>query len=285
MNSQLANEQLRKIVKLFSSEELPRVASMKFIDAPTKPSYKWSLGNHLLMWIAGTSDARTFNQWNSVGRFVNKGSKAFYILAPTVIEKEVKDQNGKVTLEDGKAKTEPLLIGFHTIPVFKVEDTNGKPLEEYKPQSPPPLLQVAQHWNVRVEYELLDRAYGCYSPSENKITLASEEVKVFFHELSHKAHEIVDGKLEAGQRPDQEAVADLSACVLARLYGFNYDSETWHYLASYAESKTPEAIGRLCFQVLAKVQKVIELILSTDAMVTQQTALAIRPSTALSLRH
>jgi hypothetical protein len=262
MNSQLANEQLAKIVQLFSSQELPKVAAYKFIEAPQKPSSHWSLGNHVLMWLSQTNDARTFNQWNEVQRFVNKGTKAFYILAPTMIKVKTQELD-----ENNETKTEQRLIGFHVIPVFRAEDTNGKPLEVFKPKALPPLVQVAQHWKVKIEYEKLDRAYGCFSPSENKITLATEEVKVFFHELSHKAHQMIDGKLNGGQRPDQEAIADLSACVLARLYGFNYDAETWQYLASYAENKTPEAVGRLCFAVLAKVQKVIELILKTDSQV------------------
>jgi hypothetical protein len=265
MNSQLANEQLQKIVKLFSTQELPRVAAMKFIDAPEKPSSHWSLGNRILMWLEDTMDARTFRQWNEVGRFVNKDVKAFHILAPTIISVQTKEFD-----EEGKPKIEERLIGFHTVPVFRAEDTNGNELEQYKPKTIPPLFQVAQYWKIKIEYEKLDRAYGCYTPSSNTITLASEEVKVFFHELSHKAHELIDGKLNSGQRPDQEAIADLSACVLARLYGFNYDAETWHYLASYAESKSPEAVGRLCFSVLAKVQKVVELILNIDSQMTQK---------------
>jgi hypothetical protein len=287
MNTQLANEQLQKIVKLFSSQELPKVAAMKFIDAPEKPCSHWSLGNNVLMWLAGTTDARTFNQWNQVQRYVNKGSKAFYILAPSMIKKQVKDQQGQIELDDqGQAKTEVFLVGFHPIPVFRIEDTNGKELEKYRPKTIPPLFQVAQHWKVKIEYERLNSAYGAYSPEDNKIILATEEVKTFFHELSHKAHEIIDGKLQNGQRPDQEAIADLSACVLARLYGFNYDSETWHYLASYTEDKTPEAVGRLCFSVLSKVQKVIELILNADNQITTETALSLLDlkTTALQIR-
>lgn len=269
LNSQLANEQLAKIVDLFSSQELPKVAAMKFIDAQEKPSSHWSLGNHVLMALSATEDARTFKQWQEIDRYVNAGTKAFYILAPTIIKKKTDDLD-----QNGQPKTEAHLIGFHCIPVFRIEDTNGKPLEVYQPKSLPPLFQVCQHWNVKVEYEKLDRAYGYFSQKENKIVLASEEIKVFFHELSHKAHQILDGKINGGQRPDQEAIADLSACVLARLYGFNYDAETWHYLASYAETKTPEAVGRLCFSVLAKVQKVIELILNTDAQITTTTEIA-----------
>jgi hypothetical protein len=270
LNSKLANEQLEKIVKLFSSQELPKIAAFKFIDAPQKPSSKWSLGNHILMYLSGTTDARTFNQWNEVNRYVNKGSKAFYILGPSIIQKPKKDDDGHVVIDQsGQPQKESFLVGFHAIPVFAVEDTNGQPLAKYEPKKVPPLFQVAQHWNVKVDYDILQGAYGAYDPEANHIILATEEVKTFFHELAHKAHHLVDGKLETGQNPQQEAIAELSACVLARLYGFNYDNYSWNYLASYAENKTPEAVGRLCFQVLAKVQKVVELILNTEAEITQ----------------
>ena len=75
-----ANSELQKIVPLFSSKQLPDMCAKAIINAPAKPSSKWSFGNQLLMLLAGTTDARGFRQWNEVGRSVSKGSKAFFIL-------------------------------------------------------------------------------------------------------------------------------------------------------------------------------------------------------------
>src|SRR5271156_1129958 len=77
-----ANPELEKIVQLFSSKELPSLCVKALINAPQKPSSKWSLGNQLLMLLAGTSDARGFRQWNEVGRRVARDKKAIWILGP-----------------------------------------------------------------------------------------------------------------------------------------------------------------------------------------------------------
>src|SRR5712664_2435050 len=74
-----ANSELEKIVELFSSKQLPDLCVKALINAPEKPSSKWSLGNQLLMLVAGTTDARGFRQWNEVGRWVGKGAKAVWI--------------------------------------------------------------------------------------------------------------------------------------------------------------------------------------------------------------
>jgi hypothetical protein len=79
---ELANAELEKIVALFSSKELPDLCAKAIISAPEKPSSKWSLGNQLLMLLAGTSDARGFRQWNEVGRWVARDKKAVWILGP-----------------------------------------------------------------------------------------------------------------------------------------------------------------------------------------------------------
>ena len=74
---QRANSELEKIVQLFSSKQLPDLCAKALINAPEKPSSKWSFGNQLLMLLAGTADARGFRQWNEAGRWVSKGAKAF----------------------------------------------------------------------------------------------------------------------------------------------------------------------------------------------------------------
>ncbi len=68
-----ANTELEKIVQLFSSKQLPDLCAKALINAPERPSSKWSFGNQLLMLLAGTSDARGYRQWQDVGRHVMKG--------------------------------------------------------------------------------------------------------------------------------------------------------------------------------------------------------------------
>jgi len=113
------------------------------------------------------------------------------------------------------------LTGFGCKPVFRFEDTGGEPLE-YEQISIPelPLIQKALEWGISVKCIPGDYSYyGFYSAPRKEIALATPEEKVFFHELSHAAHEKVKGQLKSGQDPLQEIVAELSAASLCMLVG------------------------------------------------------------------
>ncbi|MDG6925115.1 MAG: hypothetical protein JRN09_01035 [Nitrososphaerota archaeon] len=59
-----ADSELEKNVPLFSSRQLPGLCAKHLINSPAKPSSKWTLGNQLLMLLAGTAN-RPALMWNS----------------------------------------------------------------------------------------------------------------------------------------------------------------------------------------------------------------------------
>src|SRR5260370_41472917 len=64
--------------------------------------------------------------WNSLGRFVRRGEKGIFILAPMVGNKRKKDENAK---QNADAKeTQPTLYGFRGVYVFDITQTEGKEL-------------------------------------------------------------------------------------------------------------------------------------------------------------
>jgi hypothetical protein len=213
------------------------------------------------MLLAGTADARGFRQWQEVGRSVSKGAKAFYILGPVrkkvETSKEALDKRG----ESDEEGFRDILIGFKTIPVFRFEDTYGQDLPVYEPKSPPPLMEVAERFGMRVQYErLAPGVYGATDHTNKTIVLATEDADVFFHELGHAIHRTFEPKSGHGQEPEAETIAQLVAATLARLYGSPADSFSWSYIASYAQSNNPQDVGRLCMRVLDRTKKVLELI-------------------------
>ena len=260
-SSKLALEELQKIVELFSSNQLPEVCAKALIDSPMKPCSKWSLGNQLLMLIHVTADARGFRQWQEVKRHVSKGARAFYILGPIIVKKMVKVKDEQTGEETGEEQEGEFLIGFKAIPVFRYEETDGEPLPEYKPRDLPPLVDVAQKWNIKIAYEIVPREYGSFSPSLSLIQLGTESWDTFFHELVHAAEQRL-GQLNNHQ--ENETVAQLAAATLCRMYGRDSDAYSWNYIAKYAGEKSPETVGRLCTRVLGRVQKVITTILETQ---------------------
>jgi len=227
------------------------------ISAPEKPSSKWSLGNQLLMLLAGTSDARGFRQWNEVGRWVARDKKAVWILGP--VRKKVRQE--PVQGDPGDNDVKEILVGFKAIPVFRFEDTAGQELPVYQPRSPPPLMEVAEKFGMKVRYARLGPdMYGATDHTTKTIILASEDWDVFFHELGHAIHRSFEPKSGHGQEPEAETVAQLVAATLARLYGRPADSFSWSYIAMYAQSNNPQRVGRLCMRVLDRTKKVLDRI-------------------------
>ena len=198
------------------------------------------------MLLAGTGDARGFRQWKEVDRHVTKGARCFYILGPSV--KTFTD-----TDDTGTEVKRQALVGFHAIPVFRAEDTDGEPLDypEVNPPEPPPLADVARAWGIDVSYAPFQgKYYGYYRPGMSEpgqqIVLCTHDQATFLHELAHGAHErvkLADGrKMQRGQDARQEIVAELSAAVLARLVGGQLPNEGKHY--RYIVSGLPWRIGR-----------------------------------------
>jgi len=245
---------LNSIVERFQSGDIPEAIAYSMFPFPDVPSVKWSLLNRTLMFLSGTMDARGIRQFNKVNRYVKKGSKAFYILVPYI--KKVED-NG-----DDKQ----VLIGFGTKAVFRVEDTDGEPLEYENIELPRfPLIDRAKSWGIDVRAIPGNyRYFGYYSTGRKEISLATQEECVFFHELSHCAHEILNNGLKPGQDPLQEVVAELSSHCLCRLVGKTGDKflgSGYRYISRYAEKINLSPLSA-CSKVLNEVERVLHLILN-----------------------
>jgi len=259
-------EVCNRLIQMFKSGQAPAVIARSIIQKKegSRPSDSWSIGNRILMFLAGTEDARGYRQWEEVGRYVRKGAKAFYILAPCtkrVIEvKTITDQGKEQKIEEEKV----IITGFRGIPVFRCEDTEGKPLPviSYEPKVLPPLYDVAVKLGVKVEWQPYSgREYGYCTVDGQKIVLKSKDVPVFFHELAHVVH----GQFKAqkgGQHADQEIVAEMTAAVLSELYGYqNSLGNSWQYIRHYSEGDPNKAIRNI-LHVLSDVEKCVEIILT-----------------------
>jgi len=247
---------LNGILERFKSGDIPEaVACSMYPTADDIPSAKWSLLNRILMFVAGTADARGYKQWLKAGRYVKKGSKGFHILVPCMKRME----------DDETREEKETLVGFMCKPVFRYEDTDGESLDYEQIELPElPLLERAKEWGLNVRAIPGNyRCYGYYSPIRKEIALTTSEEKTFFHELSHAAHEKIKSGLKSGQDPFQEIVAELSAQALCHLVGKqanNSFGNSYRYIVGYAEKAklTPHAA---CLKVMSQTEKVLDLIL------------------------
>lgn len=259
----IIRQALQELIEMFASGKLPEAVALTVIKpAGDRPSDRWSLGNRLLMLLAGTEDARGYRQWQKVGRHVKKGSKAFYIFAPVFDKRKVAVEDPKTGRQ--RKEEREILLYFRPVPVFRYEDTEGAPLNEpdYSPPELPPLYKVAKRFRVKVEYRAQRNWFfrGWFHFGERKIVLQTHDVKTFFHELAHAAHAQLR-ELQGGQHPDQEIVAEVAAAALCKLYGYEgYLKHSSDYIRTYS-SEDPEEALKVVMSLLAEVERVLLLIL------------------------
>lgn len=225
---------LERVMAMFKDGDLPEKISQSYIKGEGRPSDRWSLLNRAIMFAHDTMDARGYKQWQKVDRQVTKGAKAIYILGP--ITKKITEER---ETEDGEIEEveRVITIGFHGIPVFRYEDTEGKPLPDYKPKRLPPLADVLSNLDYEIEYRPYGGgARGSMSPDLKKVELMTEDERTFFHELGHVIHnEIEETGLRSGQYRKQEIIAETVAATLCQMYGYeHYLQHSQSYIEAYS---------------------------------------------------
>lgn len=249
-----AQVSLDKVIQKFSDGDMSPVVKIVMLErkGDPVPFDSWSLCNRIMTYIqsGGSTDLRGYRQWQKVGRQVQKGSCASFILVPRIVKKE--DEDGK---------EESRLVGFMAVAVFPYGDTEGEPLPEhdYAPTEPPPLMEVAKRLGVEVTWRLLppDRR-GDINLAGTHINLGTHDIRTWFHELGHAAHARVNGKLEKGGQVEakQEAVAEICAAVLTQMYGYDYSGNSWDYISRLY----PQDPLRAIMKALSEVEKVLSVI-------------------------
>ena len=246
-------EVLDGILTKFESGDIPKAVAISTFPMNDMPSSRWSFLNRLIMYLSGTVDARGFRQWQQVGRSVKGGSKAFYIMVPRITRKETE-----------KGEEEQIVSGFLAKPVFKYEDTAGKPLKIKTPKLPDlPLIEKAKEWGISVKAIPGNyRCYGYFNQTKAEIALATEEESIFFHELAHAAHSKI-GPNKDSTLWAKEIVAELSAAALCRIVGktSKHLGNSYRYIKHYARKGNLSPI-KACLAVLREVESTLNLILN-----------------------
>jgi len=253
--SEKAQTNLNQVVERFQQGDLGPlvdVLNMRIQLPADAPARKWTFSNQVLAYAqTGCLDCRGFNQWQQINRSVQKGTHGAFILGPR--QKTIEDERS------GEKRT--ILTGFIGIAVHPLTHTEGEPIPEYEPAEPLPLVDIAERMGVTLTWQPLpgDR-YGDYTPGKDHINMGTHDTKTFFHELAHAAHKKVYGDLKGGQDTHQEAVAELSATVLMKMYGLgDRTANCWQYVSSYA--KDPLHAIQLA---VSDVEKVLNLVLGYE---------------------
>ena len=272
-------EASEKLLEMFKNQQFGPQLALTIIkrrdDDPVNklPCNKWSIGNHMLMWLLGRTDAAaTLIQWRNLNRRIVKGAKAFPILSPITYKAKKKK-------DDGTDEEVVIVKGFRAVPVFAIEQTIGVDLDipDYKPPELPPLYKAAERLNISVYWKPLSQsAYGYYRPGDNSITLCSTDYVVWFHELAHAVREtLADTSADADR---EEIIAETTASVLMEMqFGIHsYQQQAYQFIKHYCTDKSPEFVIKTVMGVLKDVEEVINKILDAAAetgTVAEQTVL------------
>lgn len=228
-----------------------------FSDGIKIPCRNWSFLNQLITFAEGTRDARGIKQWNSAGRKVKKGARAFHIFVPMLYPQNTAEQTDKGG-EPESGNTVKTLTGFKLMPVFAVEDTEGEPLDyEERLKSLDvdklPLIDIAKSLGVTVRAGLtFDGCAGSFHPGKNRITMGTACKQVFLHELSHAVDNILPGKSD--DYAFNEVTAELSAAFLGSLYNVNIDiASTKAYIKNWSGK------GHTAFKVADALERVEQI--------------------------
>lgn len=254
---------VKEILTMFEREEFTEQLAISIIrrrsDEDVIPSDNWSILNRLIMLMIGrTEDARTYLQWQSIGRQVKKGAKAFQIIAP-MTKKIIDEETGEEEIK---------LIGFKGLPVFAIECTDGEPIKraDYKPErltlNMERLIEAVEAMGATVDWSAMrGTALGSYRPADNTIKLHSESYVVLAHEAVHFAHNTFEDVLSIDSAK-AEIVAELGAavlCVLADEKG--YEKQSYEYIRTYAKTDDPKVVIKAVNSVLTTVEKAVGIII------------------------
>ena len=191
-------------------------------------------------------------------RFINKGEKAIYIMAPIPIVKTVErqkldpDTKAPVLDEDGQVITEKREVQvprFRPVPVFDVSQTNGKPL---------PQLALRRTAPVPMEIKpMAENLDGYFSLDEQSISIRAgmsevQTVCAAVHEITHSIlHNQRGVREDKAVRTAQELEAESVSYVVCQYCGVETGANSFGYLASWSKDKELSEL-RACLATINK---------------------------------
>lgn len=276
--SENAEQAAGRILDAFRSGTLPKALAPVFIHRKDNvPCRSWSWSNQLLTALSGHSDARSYRDWQKVGRQVTKGQKSFHILEPCPRTFTKRDP------DSGEETKITIVKSFKAGPRFGVEQTEGDPLPGPDPKvlswlENLPLRQVAEQWGLTVDaYNGQTSGYLGYYRHGQAIALGVENLSTWAHELVHAADDQAGTITKApGQCPDNEIVAELGGAILLEVLGHEAESDrggAWNYIKVYAEKSKIEPVAA-CQRLLNRVCTAVALILDTADDLAEEAAVA-----------
>ena len=207
--------------------------------------HRYSFGNVMLIATARPQATRVagFQTWKKLGRFVRKGEKGIAILAPIVRKLKIESED---ELGESKGQTVRKAVGYKSVHVFDVAQTEGKPLPEFARVAGDPGEYIdrirQQIKEAGIELTIDDIASGADGVSRGGSIVirpglsAAEEFSILVHEYGH---EILHRSARRTETTKQirETEAEAVAFTVCRAIGLETGSASSDYIQLYNGSR------------------------------------------------
>jgi len=227
--------------------DIPKSIAHGMFPISNTPAAKWSLANKVIMASAGTLDARGRKQWQSCQRYLIKGAKPFYIIAP------------QVSHQDHDKSKQEYLRGYLSIPVYAASHTYGDDVEyDSHPEGIIDIREVSKQIHIKSEGTLTRYELSTYF-NEN-IELAGEREKQFCWQVCLKLFDSLN--VNSRTQPERLLVAELAALALLYLIGRNvlYCGKHYSMIQKVAQELRYSTMASF-LKVMKSVQQVLDSVL------------------------
>ena len=218
--------------------------------------YHYSFGNTMLIFIQcpNATHVAGYHDWRrNFGRQVKRGERGITILAPCPYRRK---EEVEEAASDGSPATSVQWVqrmGFRTVTVFDVSQTEGKPLPELAKkltgdvaqyESMVAALRGISPYPISIE-PFQGTAYGCCNFVEQRILVQPDmsqiqTIKTMIHEVSHaKLHapEKTEELPQHKQRFVREMEAESVAYVVCRHFGIDTSDYSFGYVAGWSRGR------------------------------------------------
>jgi hypothetical protein len=213
--------------------------------------YHYSYFNAMLILIANPNATQVagYNAWLKFHRYVKRGEKGIPILAPIIIKPK-----------DEPDETRKKLVGFRTVYVFDISQTDGEPLPEMPDWKSPAMLEsiharlldFASSKGITVDVQDINNGAQGYSARGKIVLDTTAGTKTLVHEIAHELLHQIPDKIRPSHQV-MEVEAESIAYVVCSFFGLS-DLASPNYLALWhAEPKTIKASLVIIQQTAAQI--------------------------------